>query len=426
MRISPRGVALVAANAALAAVLIVLIARHGDGGPTPVDPTGEITIAGTVTPAWYPRGRTLLADDGTAYSLDAGTEAVIGPLRARVTVVGHLGPSREGAEDVPGLEVVGITRTAVPSVPASLPVGPPASARGRVVLSGLPAGAELRVDGEAMARSDSDGRLEWNSATVRDGVHMAALVRRAGDRVAAWRTGWMTVANGGGPPAVLPGRPIFTGDFETGDLGQWGVVQAVGAYSVRVVTGTRRQGRYAARFEVHQGDDPIDSTGDRSELSRDTGESEGDDRWYAFDLMVPESFPRLDTWQVLAQWHSSEDGSPPLGIYAQNDDLVLQVNPHDAPGRPRKAEFPWRGPLKRGRWREVVMHVVWSGSDERGRISLWVDGVPVVRQRPGRTLYPGYPNYAKIGYYRDAEARPAGVVYHDGFRATEVAAGDTG
>lgn len=426
MKITPRGVALVAVNAIVAAALVVLIARHGDGGSTPLDPTGEVTVTGTVAAAWYPKGRVVLADDGTAYTLDARTEAAIGAPRTRVTVTGHLGPSRTGAEDVPGLDVVGISTSAVTSTPGAIANPVPATATGDMTLKGLAPGTQLRIDGYVVARADGDGRLTWDSTTVRDGVHMAALLRTRGDRVVARRTGWLTVTNGDGPPATPPGRPLFTGDFETGDLSQWGVVQAVGSHSVRVVSDTRRQGRYAARFEVRQGDDPINSTGDRSELSRDTGESEGADRWYAFDLMVPASFPRLDTWQVLAQWHSSEDGSPPLGVYAQNDELVLQVNPHDAPGEPLEAVFPWRGPLKRGRWREIVMHVVWSGSDERGRISLWVDGVSVVRDRPGRTLYPGFPNYTKIGYYRDSEARPVGVVYHDGFRITEVTGGDDG
>lgn len=422
MRVTARGAALAAATvAALAVLAVLLLTRGGDAGAPSTDPSAEVTVAGTVEPAWYSGGRVVVDDTGAAYTVDAAAESDLATIPgARVSVVGTPGPSRDGAEDVPGLEVSSIARAADPGAPRGIDVDVPASVSGTVEVTGAPAGAVLNVDGYTAARAGGDGVLSWDTQTVRDGRHHVSVQVSGDGRVTARHLAWVEVGNGGGPPESLPGTPVFTGDFETGDLRQWDVVQAVGRRSARVVDAPRRQGRYAARFEVRQGDDPIDSTGDRSEVSQDTEEDEGQDRWYAFDIMVPPDFPALDTWQVVAQWHSSEDGSPPVGFYVDGDELVLQVNRHAAAGEPLETVFPWRGPLKRGRWREIVMNVRWSGSDEDGLIRLWVDGVPVLPGTRVRTLYPGFPNYSKIGYYRDDEATPVGVVYHDGFRVTQV------
>jgi Polysaccharide lyase len=237
-------------------------------------------------------------------------------------------------------------------------------------------------------------------------------------------------ANGPGaavdqPRHRLPGRELMRADFETGDLSQWDDVYAVADDRVQVVTDPVDQGRYAGRFEVRDGDNPI-GYGDRAMVALNTAEHEGDARWYEWSTLFPRDFPRLPEWQVVTQWHSTEDGSPPIGFYVEEDSLVLQVNRFAAPGEPIDTLKIWRGPLRRGEWRNLKLRVDWSGSDARGSVELWVDGT---RQRFDdgslrrriRTMYPGYDNYWQMGYYRRAGRRPTGVVYHDAFR-TSVAA----
>ena len=62
------------------------------------------------------------------------------------------------------------------------------------------------------------------------------------------------------------------------------------------------------------------------------------------------------------------------------------------------------------------MRVRWSGSDRRGWVELWMNGRRVVKRARVRTMYPGYGNYFKQGYYRCNCLTRTGVVYHDGFR----------
>ena len=102
---------------------------------------------------------------------------------------------------------------------------------------------------------------------------------------------------------AIPGRALAVGDFETGGLTQWSVAARKRASSIQVVRSPVRQGRYAARFEVRRGDNPI-GFGDRAQIQINTGEREGQVRWYSWSTRVARDFPRYGAWQVLAQWHA--------------------------------------------------------------------------------------------------------------------------
>ena len=67
---------------------------------------------------------------------------------------------------------------------------------------------------------------------------------------------------------------------------------------IQAVTDPVNQGRYAGRFEVRDGDNPI-GFGDRAEVQLETGEHEGADRWYAWSTMFDPSFPGGDAWPVV-------------------------------------------------------------------------------------------------------------------------------
>jgi hypothetical protein len=227
------------------------------------------------------------------------------------------------------------------------------------------------------------------------------------------------------PPAAprfdaLPGTELVRADFESGDLSAWNGIQRVADDRIRVVSDQVKQGRYAARFEVRNGDNPI-GFGDRAEVQVSTGESEGDERWYAWSTMFAPDFPSYATWQVVSQWHANANGSPPVAFMAEGDSLVLKIHRHSGPGSVIEIRNIWRGSLRRGQWQDIMLHVKWSGDDAVGFIELWIDGVPQTMdngstRRMIRTLYPGVGAYFKQGLYRESGLSQTGVVYHDGFR----------
>ena len=223
------------------------------------------------------------------------------------------------------------------------------------------------------------------------------------------------------PRHKVEGRELHRGDWETGDLSQWDGAQAVSRDRIQVVTAPVDQGRFAGRFEVREGDNPI-GFGDRAEVQMETGETEGVERWYAWSTMFDWGFPISDAWQVVTQWHCEDcDGTPSLAVYVIRDRVALQVNPHEADGTPLKERVLWSAPLDRGEWHRFRLHVRWSGSDERGLVELWHDGEKVVGPVHVRTLYPGHDAYFKQGYYRRSGEPETGIVYHDSFRVSEVA-----
>jgi len=319
---------------------------------------------------------------------------------------------------------------------------------------------ELRVDGRLVdSWSPHAGRApRWRTSAVADGRHVMEI--RTVSALGVRRTRLIVqVANGttrsrakriGSPPARslpapqapatpplpapppsgggldLPGVIMRTGDYNTGDLSQWSGHQNLRDYSLTMVRSPLREGAYAARFEVRNGDDPLCAAGwgcygDRSEVQMSTGETEGQERWYSWSTMVAPDFPRYPNWQVISQWHSNANGSPPIGFYAVNDDLLLQFHRYSSPGNAIDIVTPWKGSLRRGQWQDIRLHVKWSGSDSVGFVELWINGQPQTfdngqTRRYIRNMYPGIANYFKQGYYRQGGLSSTGVVYHDGFR----------
>jgi hypothetical protein len=227
----------------------------------------------------------------------------------------------------------------------------------------------------------------------------------------------------------LPGPTAWVGDFENGALSQWtnrsgGVgVQRVADDRVRLVGDPVAQGRNAVRIEVRQGDVWQGSPGNRAELVKWTGETEGDEAWYQWSTMFAPDFPHESTqWQIWTQWHTDRGGTQPmLKFWASNDTIGMSTTPADATGHPLTTTTHWTAPIDRGQWHAIRLHVRWSSSKDRGFVELWHDGVQVVPPTPAATLLPdGSPNYLKQGLYRSASIGPTAVLYHDAMTMTVV------
>ena len=197
---------------------------------------------------------------------------------------------------------------------------------------------------------------------------------------------------------------LWRGDYETGDVTQWTSVDGI-ASRLTVVPSPTRQGKYALRVELHQGD--VSSSGTRNELvlsASQLTEVEGNDRWYAWSTLFPSDFPAPATWQVFTQWHHSGCcGSPPVEFDVLGETIQLA---HDG------STILWSTPLVRNAWHDFVLHVYWSATG--GYVELYYDGKKVLDRTSVQTLYPGEYAYMKQGLYRNASISPVGVVFHDG------------
>ncbi|WP_375766608.1 heparin lyase I family protein [Archangium gephyra] len=200
---------------------------------------------------------------------------------------------------------------------------------------------------------------------------------------------------------------VWRGDFETGDRSQWSSTQMVSSDRLQVLPSPVRQGSYAIKVTVRQGDNPISASGNRNELVKMTNEKEGDEYYYRWSTMFASDYPSAKTWQLFTQWHhSGNNGSPPVEFYVNGETIYLRVN---------GTTVVWSTPLVRGQWQDFIFHVKWSSNPGVGFVELYHNGQLSLPKRSAATLYSGQTNYLKVGLYRNSTIVPVGVVYHDGW-----------
>jgi hypothetical protein len=212
------------------------------------------------------------------------------------------------------------------------------------------------------------------------------------------------------PTAVpAPSGVVWRGDFETGDRSQWSSTQMVSSDRLAVVPSPVREGRYALKATVRQGDNPISASGNRNELVRMTREKAGDEYFYRWSTMFASDFPSVKTWQLFTQWHHDGCcGSPPVEFYVNGETIYLRVGG-------TSGSVVWSAPLVRAKWQDFIFHVKWSPDARVGFIELYHNGQLVVAKRYLATMYSGTTNYLKVGLYRNSTVSQTGVVYHDGW-----------
>jgi uncharacterized protein (TIGR03382 family) len=210
-------------------------------------------------------------------------------------------------------------------------------------------------------------------------------------------------------PAIASAATVWKGDFETGNLSQWSRTQSVASDRLLVISDVVREGSYALKATVRQGDNPIGASGNRNEVVYLTEENPGTEYYYKWSTLFPVDYPSVNTWQLFAQWHQEGCcGSPPLEFYVVGEEMFMRVG--GSSGR-----VLWSGPLMRGHWNDFVLHVKWSSDPNEGFVEMYKDGELVIPKTMAATQFGGERNYLKLGLYRDDSISPVGVVYHDGF-----------
>jgi hypothetical protein len=218
-------------------------------------------------------------------------------------------------------------------------------------------------------------------------------------------------------------RVVFVGDYETGDAGQWKTCQSRGYngsctgggafYGMQILGGgEQRQGNYAARYEVRNGDVPNFGGGERVEVAQDARAlvREGDERWYEFSLKFDAGFANpTGDYFILMQWHG-DGGAPPLALMVGTSGQLLLSN--NVTGKTTDI-----GPIQRGAWADYVLHVKFSEKPSVGWAEVYQNGALVVPRHQRATLSQG-PCYLKQGIYRSSAETSTAVVWQDGLRVT--------
>ncbi|HWT26021.1 MAG TPA: heparin lyase I family protein [Solirubrobacteraceae bacterium] len=227
--------------------------------------------------------------------------------------------------------------------------------------------------------------------------------------------GAFLVGRSDGPPASWALETVWEGRFQ--DRQPQGFVDAPWNFEGNgppiVEAAPGKSGEDAARFTLVRG-------ARRQEIVAGVSSSEalafaeGDDRYFAFSTRFAPNFPTVRTWQVIAQWKSTGDGSPPVGMFAGSHGAPrIQLGAAGWPGGGSDQVLDL-GPLERGKWIDWVVHIKFSARPQRSLVEVWRDGSLVARSdgwRPsfrgeragsrGGTLRAGRTSYLKVGLYRD-------------------------
>ncbi|MGH1344801.1 MAG: heparin lyase I family protein [Nannocystales bacterium] len=201
-------------------------------------------------------------------------------------------------------------------------------------------------------------------------------------------------------PSVVEAAPVWSGDFESADLSQFGFLLNPTINRVDYITleeGQVAQGSYAARVELHN-DAQWGNGLKRVELQHrpeDARTAEGSTTFFAWSLYVPYGLP-ADPSQQIGYWESAGSYQQVMAFEAVGSTLRFHTR------RPQNVT-PWEADvLTVGEWHRIAMSVTWSTSVDQGRVSLWFDGEQVVADASAQTLADNNPHFVQVGLLRGA------------------------
>jgi hypothetical protein len=219
-------------------------------------------------------------------------------------------------------------------------------------------------------------------------------------------------------PPGMPTKLVFNGDFETGNLTQWSSCQTKfdngscgngSGYAITLVPDAR-QGKFAAKFELHDGDTV--ANGERTEVvseAKGPVASEGDEYWYTWSEKFDATFRNPTGWFIILQWHDQSNGSPPVAVeVTENGDIEVS---HGGTGKNAHK----LGTIHKGVWTDYTLHIKFSGSN--GFVEGWENCVPTMPKYSAKTLGAGS-TYLKEGIYRHQGSGFPAIVYADGMTVT--------
>jgi hypothetical protein len=246
--------------------------------------------------------------------------------------------------------------------------------------------------------------------------------------------------------AVVSAQGVtFSGDWEKGITGNgnWKYIQTVAADRFQRVTSPVRQGQYAARVEVRPGDDPISSSGERSEvliMSNTAGTAINENeasgtQFYAFSVRLDSAWqaPAADAngaWAIIFQLHGPDvlAASPSVAVSVQNRfSIDLHSGDLDSVNKSlRWKSYPLTSSgLNLGHWVDLVLQIKFA-KDFTGSVTVWrrdegqanfaqvlsLINVPTLQYK---SSLGGVGNhYWKHGFYRSKQTTITNILWLDG------------
>lgn len=207
---------------------------------------------------------------------------------------------------------------------------------------------------------------------------------------------------------------LFKADFETGDLSQWRKT-GIGNHnlkSIEIVTDVVQQGKYAAKFTMHEYDIRNEQQMRVQVGGPQVTVEEGSDTFMSFYLHVAEPPKERDSFLY---W----EGKPPP---AYNNVMTWSLEPKDGGGtlikynarQGTRRRVLWQTDFTVGKWHQLAMHIHWSEDPDKGHVKLWLDGVLAFDENV-KTKGPESVYFTQPGIFRAPHRPQVDSIYFDNF-----------
>jgi MYXO-CTERM domain-containing protein len=207
---------------------------------------------------------------------------------------------------------------------------------------------------------------------------------------------------------------LWRGDFETGDLTQWGSTLNLktGQRTNITVVGTPvSQGKSAAQLVVHP-DDLWPNGHNRVELHEDgkrTGE--GQTTYFSWYFQLPAD---ITVHEDIGYWETNGPNyQQTMAFYVDPKNGATQIGFRT--NMPTSKQH-WTAPLSVGRWHQLAMEIFWTQTAANGKVTVWLDGALVVDHVTAQTKPNAADVFIQVGYHRDSTNPSVDTIFIDDAR----------
>ncbi|WP_438035373.1 polysaccharide lyase [Sorangium sp. So ce204] len=189
--------------------------------------------------------------------------------------------------------------------------------------------------------------------------------------------------------------PVWTGDFETGNLNQWNTT--LNGEHISVVTSPVLQGTRAGKVQLTN--DARWSNGiKRVELNHKPAAgrtAEGAQTYFAWSFYLPEALAADPPTQI-GYWESENSYSQMMSFEVVGQRISFATRKPD-----NKVHWEAAGAVTPGVWHRIALHIRWSTNPNQGSVDVWFDGEQVVTGGKAQTLADNNAHFTQIGLLRN-------------------------
>ncbi|WP_437816387.1 polysaccharide lyase [Sorangium sp. So ce1078] len=190
--------------------------------------------------------------------------------------------------------------------------------------------------------------------------------------------------------------PVWTGDFETGDLTQWNT--SLNGEHISVVTSPVLQGARAGQIQLTN-DAVWPGNGiKRVELNHKPAAARtanGAETYFAWSFYLPEALAATPPTQI-GYWESENSYQQVMSFEVVGQSISFATR------KPaNKVHWEAASAVTPGVWHRIALHIKWSTNPSQGAVDVWFDGEQVVTGGQAQTLADSNPHFTQIGLLRN-------------------------